>query len=309
MRLRIAVFAVSLLLMFGVGCNSKPSQTQNPNSAPGSDNSAASQNSSAPEGSMSPNGGQGMSQNAPPAPVTITVPAGKVLTVRLADEVGSKISQPGQSFGGTLARPVDVKGEVAIPAGARLEGVVVDAKPLGRFAGGALLQLKLQSIRVNGQQLPVETATLTQTLKGKGKRTGAMVGGGAGLGALIGGLAGGGKGAAIGAVAGAGAGTAGTAFTGNKEIVLPAESALSFELEAKAEQGEFQPYREVLQSVVRGFGERLGFAPSESQVRSLPQSLAHWQPFPDTVAALRQLKSRYQLAIISNVDNDLFAAT
>ncbi len=57
-----------------------------------------------------------------------------------------------------------------------------------------------------------------------------MVGGGAGLGALIGGLAGGGKGAAIGAVAGAGAGTAGTAYTANKEIVLPAESAVSFTL-------------------------------------------------------------------------------
>jgi hypothetical protein len=71
---------------------------------------------------------------------------------------------------------------------------------------------------------------VTQTLKGKGKRTGVLVGGGAGLGALIGGLAGGGKGAAIGAVSGAGAGTAGTAFTGNKEIVLPAESAVSFTL-------------------------------------------------------------------------------
>ena len=58
-----------------------------------------------------------------------------------------------------------------------------------------------------------------------------MVGGGAGLGALIGGLAGGGKGAAIGAVAGAGAGTAGTAYTGNKEIVLPAESAVAFKLQ------------------------------------------------------------------------------
>ena len=57
-----------------------------------------------------------------------------------------------------------------------------------------------------------------------------MIGGGAGLGALIGGLAGGGKGAAIGAVAGAGAGTAGTVFTGNKDVVLPAESALSFRL-------------------------------------------------------------------------------
>jgi 2-haloacid dehalogenase len=81
------------------------------------------------------------------------------------------------------------------------------------------------------------------------------------------------------------------------------------ELEAKAEQGEFQPYREVLQSVVRGFGERLGFTPSASEVRSLPDSLAHWPPFADTVAALRRLKSHYQLAIISNVDDDLFAAT
>jgi hypothetical protein len=55
------------------------------------------------------------------------------------------------------------------------------------------------------------------------------------LGALIGGLAGGGKGAAIGALAGAGAGTAGTAYTGNKDIVLPAESAVSFKLEQPLE--------------------------------------------------------------------------
>jgi hypothetical protein len=216
------VFTVSLLLVFGAACNSKPSQTGD-NSAPGSDNSAAS-------GSMSPNGGQAMSQKTPPEPVTITVPAGKVITVSLADSVGSKLSQPGQSFGGSLAKAVDVNGEVAIPAGAKVEGVVVDAKPLGRFAGGALLQLKLNSIQVNGEQLPVQTATFTQTLKGKGKRTGVMVGGGAGLGALIGGLAGGGKGAVIGGAAGAGAGTAGTALTGNKEIVLPAETAVSFKL-------------------------------------------------------------------------------
>ena len=78
--------------------------------------------------------------------------------------------------------------------------------------------------------MPVQTALLTQNLRGKGKRTGVMVGGGAGLGALIGGLAGGGKGAAIGAAAGAGAGGAGTAFTGNKDIVLPAESAVAFTL-------------------------------------------------------------------------------
>lgn len=229
MRIRIAAFAISLLLALGTACN-KPSQTQDQNSSPGGSNSAPSAGSPSSDSNMAPNGGQAMSQNAAPAPVTITIPAGKVITVSLADEVGSKVSQPGQSFGGTLAKPVSVNGEVAVPAGAKVEGVVVDAKPLGRFAGGALLQLSLNSIWVNGQQTPVQTATFTQTLKGKGKRTGAMIGGGAGLGALIGGLAGGGKGAAIGAAAGAGAGTAGTAYTGNKEIVLPAESAVSFKL-------------------------------------------------------------------------------
>ena len=76
---------------------------------------------------------------------------------------------------------------------------------------------------------------MVRSAKGKGKRTAVMAGGGAGLGALIGGLAGGGKGAAIGALAGGGAGTAGAAFTGSKDIVLPAESALSFKLEQPLE--------------------------------------------------------------------------
>src|SRR5207248_4555957 len=76
----------------------------------------------------------------------------------------------------------------------------------------------------------MQTSSVSRYLKGKGKRTAAMIGGGAGGGALIGGLAGGGKGALIGAALGAGAGTAGAAYTGNKEIVIPAESALSFKL-------------------------------------------------------------------------------
>jgi 2-haloacid dehalogenase len=81
------------------------------------------------------------------------------------------------------------------------------------------------------------------------------------------------------------------------------------ELEAQAEEGAFRPYREVLQTVVMGFAKRLGFAPSAEEARSLPESLARWQPFPDTVAALRELQGRFRLAIISNVDDDLFALT
>ncbi len=102
--------------------------------------------------------------------------------------------------------------------------------PLGRFKGGAVLKLALDSVTINGGAYDVQTSSVSRYLKGKGKRTAAMIGGGAGGGALIGGLAGGGKGALIGAALGAGAGTAGAAYTGNKEIVIPAESALSFKL-------------------------------------------------------------------------------
>ncbi|MGH9492401.1 MAG: haloacid dehalogenase type II [Terriglobales bacterium] len=81
------------------------------------------------------------------------------------------------------------------------------------------------------------------------------------------------------------------------------------ELEAEAEAGEYHPYREVLEGVVRGFGRRLGFEPSLQEAESLPESLKNWKPFPDTVAALMKLKARYKLAVVSNVDDDLFAAT
>ena len=160
----------------------------------------------------------------------MVVPAGTILTVRLGQAVGSKISNSGDSFPASIAEPVVVGGRTAIPTGAEAEGTVVQAAPLGRFKGGAVLRVALTSVTVGGTPRQVQTAAVSREQKGKGKRSAVMIGGGAGLGALIGGLAGGGKGAAIGAAAGAGAGTAGTAFTGNQNIVLPAESTLSFKL-------------------------------------------------------------------------------
>ncbi len=81
------------------------------------------------------------------------------------------------------------------------------------------------------------------------------------------------------------------------------------DFEAIAERGEYRLYRDVLQTVVRKFGEQLGFAPTDQETRSLPESLPNWKPWPDTVSALRELHGRFRLAIISNVDDDLFAAT
>lgn len=144
--------------------------------------------------------------------------------------MGSKISTPGQSFRATLARDLMVDGNPVIPAGAVARGTVVDAKPLGRFKGGATLEIRLTSITVNGAEQRIQTSAVEREEKGKGKRTAVLTGGGAALGAIVGGIAAGGKGAAIGAGAGGGAGLGGAAFTGNREIVLPSESAVSFKL-------------------------------------------------------------------------------
>ena len=216
MRSRLVTLTLILYLSFAVfGCSKSPesaSNTTGENTAP--DKAA----------------------KAKPEPTkSVVVPAGTIITVRLGQAVGSKISEAGQTFSATVTSPVEVEGKTVIPADASATGTVVDAKPLGRFKGGALLRLKLTSININGKDVAVETSSLTRSEKGKGKRTAVITGGGAGVGALIGGLAGGGKGAAIGAIAGAGAGGAGSAFTGNKNIVLPAESALSFKLEQPLE--------------------------------------------------------------------------
>lgn len=234
MRSRSLVFLLALYMSFALSACSKKAPETGDNAQTTTSEPASTANA---PGNAAPESNRKASASKPAAerPRAVVIPAGTVLTVRLGEAVGSKISQPGQSFSASLANPVEVDGKTVIPSGASASGTVVDAKPLGRFKGGASLQLKLTSISFGGQAHQVETSSIARTATGKGKRTATMIGGGAGLGALIGGLAGGGKGAAIGAVAGAGAGTAGTAFTGNKDIVLPAESALSFKLEQPLE--------------------------------------------------------------------------
>ena len=219
MRSRVSLYllVVSLLLTI-VACSSKPATDSAANSA---DQNAASSNAG---------GNMASESKKAAAEQPVVVPAGTTITVRLGGALGSKIG--GQSFTATLAAPIDVDGKTAIPSGATARGTVTDAKALGKFKGGAVLQIKLDTITVNGTDHAITTSSVTRIEKGKGKRTAVIAGGGAAVGALIGGLAGGGKGAAIGALAGGGGGAAGAAYTGNKDVILPAESAVSFKLEA-----------------------------------------------------------------------------
>ncbi len=167
----------------------------------------------------------------PPPPAPVIVPAGTVLTIRTSQAISSKTAQPGTVFAGSMMTPITHEGKTLIPAGADVTGIVKDAKKAGKFKGGATLVLHLNAIVIKGHHYNIETEFVEQTTTGKGKRTAGVVAGGTGVGAAIGGIAGGGKGAAIGAITGAAAGTIGAATTGgNRNIELPAESALSFKL-------------------------------------------------------------------------------
>lgn len=85
--------------------------------------------------------------------------------------------------------------------------------------------------------------------------------------------------------------------------------ALYARLEAEKERGEYQPYRRVLEHVAAGIAGHFGLSLGEGERGVLADSIANWEPFPDTVAALERLSRRYRLVICSNIDDDLFEAT
>lgn len=212
---KVIPFVAAAFLLALSGCNKSGTQTAS-NSNPNADSSNPSSTASTPESA---------SANQP-----IVIPAGKTLTITLDQSVGTKINQDGDRFDASLAEPVTVDGNQVLPTGTRATGTVVRAHEAGRVKGGALLELTLDSISVNGQKYSIETSEFEDARKGRGKRTGIGAGAGAAFGAAVGAIAGGGKGAAIGALAGGGAGTAGAAFTGKRDITLPAETRLHFKL-------------------------------------------------------------------------------
>ena len=81
------------------------------------------------------------------------------------------------------------------------------------------------------------------------------------------------------------------------------------DIDAELCKPPYRPYRTVLAGVVEGLGRRFGFPVGAAERDLLASSLPTWKPFPDTVGALRALKGRYRLAVVSNIDDELFAAT
>jgi 2-haloalkanoic acid dehalogenase type II len=91
-----------------------------------------------------------------------------------------------------------------------------------------------------------------------------------------------------------------------REAIIRAYMAAEREVEA----GPYRRYREVLAASALGVAARLGWRLDPARAGILADSVAGWVPFPDTNAALERLRAAgYTLGILSNIDDDLLAAT
>ncbi len=229
-------------LLFAGGCNKGPAPAAAPDTAqaappaapppaapaPAAPAAAAPAPAPAPAPAAAPPAAAPAMMAAAPAPPPLVVPRGTPLVIRMGQTVSAKDNSVGDSFTGTLAQSVVVRGVSVFRAGTPVTGTVTASKGQGRFKGDGALGITIHRVG----NFTVDTSNYEKSANGKGKRTAGFIGGGGGGGALIGALAGGGKGALIGGLLGAGAGTAGAAFTGNKNVSVPAETVVTFTLEA-----------------------------------------------------------------------------
>lgn len=202
--------------------NTNPVITTLPSAAQGA-TSAGAPESGATTAAGSPTSG--------PAPaVSIRVPAGTELAIRIDQRISARHGHAGERFNGNVVDPVVSNGTVLIPRGTPVRGRVVEAHRGGHFRGRSILELRLTAMTLNGYEYPLDTHDTVRTRRGKGRRSAGIIGGMTGAGMLIGGIASGGVGLAIGAAAGAGGGTAIAGGTGNHPVDIPAESIVHFRL-------------------------------------------------------------------------------
>ncbi|HTV08658.1 MAG TPA: hypothetical protein VMD97_06415 [Candidatus Aquilonibacter sp.] len=169
-------------------------------------------------------------QPGTPPPYNLTVPAGTELAVRVNQRIDVKHAVAGEHFTGEIVEPVMNNGVVLIPRGTPVRGRIDESHRRGHFKGRSVLELRLVSMTLNGYEYGLDTHDTVRSKRGKGRRSAGFIGGLAGVGMLVGGIASGGAGLAIGGASGAGAGTLLAGVTGNRDIVIPAESIVHFRL-------------------------------------------------------------------------------
>lgn len=174
--------------------------------------------------------------SAPVAPAArfteVTIPSGTTLRLSLSSAVGSDTSRVEEPVRATLRSPVTIDGQVVLPAGSEVAGVVTDAEESGRVKGRARIAMRFNSVRANGESYDIRTSGYAQEAAATKKQDATKIAVGAGAGAALGAILGGGSGAAKGAAIGGAGGTGVVLATKGKEVHLGPGAGITTRLTA-----------------------------------------------------------------------------
>jgi len=161
----------------------------------------------------------------------LIVSADSVVGLQTESRVSSESARVEDRVDARVSRDVKVGDRVAIPAGARAIGSVMQVERGGKFKERARIGIRFHTlVLADGTRIPIATETIYREGEGAGASTSQKMGGAAVGGAILGAILGGGKGMAIGAAAGAGAGAAAVAAGDRNAATLPAGSPLTVRL-------------------------------------------------------------------------------
>ena len=160
--------------------------------------------------------------------------SGLEVKISLLETLDTSQTKAGQTFSATVAEPVMSGRRVVLAQGTAVQGRVTEVTRPGRMKTPAAMTLLLTNVVGTRSVNAFQSEALQVDGNSHAVRNVALIGGGAGAGALLGGIAGGGKGALIGAGVGGAAGTAAAYLTGKQELVLPVETLLAFNVEARS---------------------------------------------------------------------------
>ena len=217
-----------------IASSKSPSGPSRPSVKPSSSQSAVTSSAPATAPAAQQSGSSSVAPSAPqppPPPRVVSIPAGTSIQVRMIDSVDSATNKIGDTFLASLAAPIVVNNEVIIPKNADVQVKLASAKTSGKFTGQSELTLALDSVKFRGKSYPLTSSTFQQMGESRGKDTAKKTAIGAAIGTAIGAIAGGGKGAAIGAGIGAGSGAAAQVFMKGKQVKVPSETKIDFQLE------------------------------------------------------------------------------
>jgi hypothetical protein len=171
----------------------------------------------------------------PPPPQKIleelVVSADSVIGLRIESTVSSEVAKVEDSVEARVTRDVRVGSEVAIPAGSRVLGSVMQVERGGKMKNAARIGVRFHTLVLpDFTRMPMQTETIYREGKSPGQESAAKVGGAAVGGAILGAIIGGGKGAAIGGAVGAAGGTGVVMAGGRNPAVLASGTSLTVRL-------------------------------------------------------------------------------